>query len=160
LAEPSAAISCASPVVQKTGSIKHYNGAYTHTGPDYVIFMSPGFGFGGSAAVTYEKIVDGVAFEGSHQFCSIKKCSNGAPSNSTTSIKGTVTTQTGISTLEMSYEVLAFCGAEIVCIEEGTFTGTKVSSGLDPLNATFNGKVEWTVTCCPDVQWKASVEPV
>jgi hypothetical protein len=160
LPKPAAAISCASSLTQKTGSIAKFHGAHTHTGPDYVVFMCPGFGFGGAVAVTYTKIADGFAFVGSHFFCWIKNCSNGAPSTSTTSVKGTVTTKTGVTTFEMSYEVLALCGTDIVCTEVGTFTGTKASPGLDPRNATFNGKLVWTVTCCPDVQWNASIAPV
>jgi hypothetical protein len=161
LAEPWAqAIACSTALQETTGSIAKFLGSHTHTAPDYVVFMAPGFGFGGAAPVIWTPIANGFAFSGAQPFCWVQKCSDGKPSTHTTSVTGTLVTQIGKTRIEFSYEVLAFCGGTLVCTEEGAFAGEMAPQGPDPRNGSFSGKLDWTRKCCPDVEWKAPGLPV
>ncbi len=160
--KPSASLTaCLSPLTTSSGKTQTQLGVNTHAGPDYfyVTYMCSGFEFGGAAAANFTPIPDGHAFTGVQNFCFVKKCSDGKPSASLTNLSGSIVTQTGVSTLEMTYECRAFCGSDIVCIEVGSFHGTMQSGDTDPLHAWYLGIYEWTLTCCPDVTWNQSLAP-
>jgi len=159
LAKPSAIISCVSPLTVTQGTIKSYTGAYTHSGPDYVIFMAPGFGFGGIATAVYVPVRGGYAFTATQYFCYVQKCGNGAPSTHNASIKGTILTKGAITTIYMSYEVLGYCGNQIACSEEGTFKGNLTPESKGSLDGGFIGRADWALRCCPDLAWKSTLLP-
>lgn len=161
--KPSASLTaCTSPLVITSGKTEKLHGASTHAGPDFyrVYHVCNGFEFGGLATCSFIKTKDGHSFTGIMNFCWIRKCSDGRPSTSFTTLSGAITTMSGIATLEMVYDCSAFCGPDVVCLEEGSFLGSTYKAVPDPLHADFFGVYEWTLTCCPDVAWNHSIAPV
>jgi len=150
-----ASITCAT-VPKKTSGTVEYDYAATMTTPQVVLLCCYGSGFGTGVPVDYTKTATGWTFAGSRLFCHIKKCSDGTASTDTVSIAGTLGSNGQIA---FTYEVLVYCGAALVCQENGSYKGQKIGPSPDLFDAEFRGTTNWTLTCCPDPVWAYAINP-
>jgi hypothetical protein len=142
-----------------TSGKEDYATAHTATAPDEIVLICYGFGFGTGVPVTFTKTSTGFSFEGSRPFCRIEKCSNHTGSTETTSVKGTINKAVSPETIALTYEVRAYCGGELTCIETGTFEGKKIVKTSKNVTASYQGPTSWTLACCPERKWAHSINP-
>ena len=142
-----------------TSGKEDYATAHTAAAPDMIALVCFGFGFGTGVPVVFTKTPNGFSFEGSRPFCHIEKCSNHTGSTETTSVKGTINNAVTPATIAFSYEVRAYCGGELTCVETGTFEGKKIAATSKSVTASYQGPTSWTLACCPERKWRHSINP-
>ncbi|MEX0809383.1 MAG: hypothetical protein WD044_11720 [Dongiaceae bacterium] len=150
-------VSCAlTPHVSK-GHVD-FETAYAQSAPAMIMLICHGFAFGTGVPVVYTKTATGWSFEGSRPFCHTQECSNGTDALDIVSVTGTIDATPWVPTMAFTYEVLGYCGAQLVCIETGSFSGKKITTAPDIQNANYQGRSGWTLTCCPVPVWKGEVD--
>ncbi len=152
-----APIPCSQPLTATGDTPEPYVGSRASADPDHIVVLSHGLRFGTAVPVTYSALKDGFAFKATIPFCFIKPCSDGTERASATSVAGTLLTQTGVTTISLTYEVLAFCGTVMICSEDGAFKGTALPAGTGPFGTGYIGEQTWKMSCCPDRTWRAGV---
>lgn len=149
-------IVCATIPKVTSGTVE-YDHAFTMTVPQIVAFICHGSNFGTGVPAVFTKTATGWSFEGSRPFCHIEKCSDGTASTDTVSAKGTIGAN---GTIAFTYEVRAYCGAVLVCVETGSYKGNKTGPSANLLEADFRGTTTWTLTCCPEPVWCHAIDPL